>query len=385
VDVSPTAAVQRAVAQVAAALPGARAEVAFLFLAREHAGAAEEALAAVRAGLGSPVVVGCGAGGVLGAGREYERTPAVSLLVGASPGMEARAFHVTDDGLPDLDGPQDAWHRATGAPPSASPGFVLVADPYTIRADALVAGLDFAYPGAVTVGGLASGASRPGEQVLFAGDRVERSGAVGVAVSGGVTLEPAVAQGCRPIGPAMRITRCEGQLLREVDRGTPLQALQSIWDGAAERDRHLIRSALFLGFATDPLSADDDGPWLVRNLQGVHGESGGLVVGEPLRVGRRVRFHVRDRVTSAEDVTRTLRRAGGAVPPEGALLFASLGRGTHLYGAPDHDSRAFRARFGDVPIAGFFCNGEIGPVGGETHLFGYTSSFGLLRRRDAAP
>jgi small ligand-binding sensory domain FIST len=377
-DPDASAAADRLVADVSGALPGGRADVAFLFVGRPHAGRAEDVLRRVRAALGDPVVVGCTAGGVIGGGREHEAAPALSLLAGRAPGTALHPFAFPDAALPDADAGPAAWHALVGAPPAANPSFVVVADPTTTRADALLRGLDFAYPGSVKVGGLASGADRPGGQALFAGDRVERSGVVGVAFSGALGLSPAVAQGCRPIGPAGRITDCEGNLLRRIDGATAVEALRSALAGASERDRALARTSLFLGFETDPFGAQDDA-WLVRNIAGAD-RAGGLWVGEALRVGRRVRFQVRDRVSSSEDLERTLEHAQGeGEPPEAALLFSCLGRGMPLYGTPDHDSRTFRARFGDVPIGGFFCAGEIGPVGGSTYLHGYTSSFGLLR------
>jgi small ligand-binding sensory domain FIST len=372
-------AADRLVADVAAHLPGGRADLAFLFVGRPHAGRAEEVLRRVRKGLGDPFVAGCTAGGVIGGGREHEGAPAISLLAGTTDGTRVQGFAFPDAALPDADAGPAAWHALVGASPASNPSFVVIADPTTARADALLRGLDFAYPAAVKVGGLASGADRPGGQALFAGDRVERSGVVGVALTGALGLSPAVAQGCRSIGPPGRISDCDGNLLRRIDGATAVDALRSALAGASERDRVLARTSLFLGFETDPFGADDDA-WLVRNIAGGDGH-GGIYVGEALRVGRRVRFQVRDRVTSAEDLDRTLGRAHDEGPaPEAALLFSCLGRGMPLYGTPDHDSRAFRARFGDVPLGGFFCNGEIGPVGGTTFLHGYTSSFGLLRR-----
>jgi small ligand-binding sensory domain FIST len=94
-----------------------------------------------------------------------------------------------------------------------------------------------------------------------------------------------------------------------------------------------------------------------------------------------VRFHVRDAEASAQDLQQLLNRyrAERSEPdPRGALLFSCLGRGIHLYGHPNHDTDCFRDRVGDVPLGGFFCNGEIGPVGGATHLHGYTSAFGIF-------
>jgi small ligand-binding sensory domain FIST len=232
----------------------------------------------------------------------------------------------------------------------------------------------------VKVGGLASAAHREGEQVLFHGDRVWREGAVGVALMGNVEVVPAVAQGCRGVGAPMRITACEGHLLTGLDGIPVLDALQRTFQDASERDRRLAGQALFLGFEMDPLEATREGPWLIRNLLGVDQETNGLYVGEPLRPGRRVRFHVRDRDASHEDLDRILAAAGA--DPAAALLFSCLGRGRHLYGEPDHDSALFDRHFSGTPLGGFFCSGEIGPVGAGTHLHGYTSSFGLIRPRD---
>ena len=64
-----------------------------------------------------------------------------------------------------------------------------------------------------------------------------------------------------------------------------------------------------------------------------------------------------------------------------AFMFQCNGRGTNLFGAEGHDARVFREGLGDIPLAGFFCNGEIGPVGEVTYIHGYTSSIGILRPR----
>jgi small ligand-binding sensory domain FIST len=381
-DASFEGAIDRATAPLPDAL-GGRADVAFVFLGEAHAARAREVPDRIAAALGAPVLLGCTAGGVVGGGREFEGVPAVSVLAGRTPGARWRPFHIPDGRMPDLDGAREPWIAAVGSPPDACGGILLVTDPFSVRCEAFVAGLDFAYPEVVKAGGLASGASRPGSQVLFVGDRAVGEGAVGVAIEGSLRLTAAVAQGCRPIGPSMRITGCEGTLLKEVDGSAAMRTLSVLWEGSDERQRALMRTSLLIGFETDPFDGSDDGPWLIRNIQGAHSESGGIFVGEPLRTGRRVRFHVRDRVTSAEDLTRTLHRAATSREPrpEAALLFSCLGRGMHLFGAPDHDSRAFRDRFGAVPLGGFFCSGEIGPVGSSTHLHGYTSSFGLLRPR----
>ena len=187
------------------------------------------------------------------------------------------------------------------------------------------------------------------------GDRVVRQGAVGLVLAGDVTLVPAVAQGCRPIGPVLTVTKCDDNLVRELDGGPAIDAAHRVLRGASERDRELARaSALFLGLETDPFDDAEERHWLVRNILGRERDGGGLYVGERMRPGRRVRFHVRDAVSSAEDLERTLMEAhdGPGAACRGALLFSCLGRGMGLYGVPDHDTRAFHARFPGVPRRG---------------------------------
>ena len=129
------------------------------------------------------------------------------------------------------------------------------------------------------------------------------------------------------------------------------------------------------------------GDFLIRNLMGVDQKSGALSVGTMLRTGQLVQFHLRDKIMSAEDLNQLLSKhneQAKAHPASGALMFSCMGRGQGLYGEADHDSRIFKNKMGDVPMGGFFCNGEIGPVGNATFLHGYTSSFGIFSPRDSA-
>ncbi|MHC5011983.1 MAG: FIST N-terminal domain-containing protein, partial [Planctomycetota bacterium] len=215
----------RASARVREDLGEGPIDLAFVFLGAQHRHEAEGLPGLLTDAFGDAQIVGCTAGGVIGGGREYENAPAVSILAGRLPGVGVHAFSCRERDLPDPDASPAAWHEVLGVSPSDAPTFVLVADPFSMRADALIAGLDFAYPGSVTVGGLASGGSRPGEQVLFHGDRVLREGAVGVALMGDVEMAPAVAQGCRPIGRPLRITACRDHLLLSLDGVPVLDAL----------------------------------------------------------------------------------------------------------------------------------------------------------------
>jgi small ligand-binding sensory domain FIST len=327
-------------------------------------------------------LLGCSAGGVIGGGHEVEGRAALSITAAHLPGVALAPFRLGPGSLPDDDASPRAWATCAGVPVDPISHFLLIADPFSCPTPQLIAGLDYAYPASVKIGGLASGARRAGENMLYSDDVLERSGMVGVAMQGDITISTIVAQGCRPVGEPLRLTRAQGPLLAEMENHPALDILQNVLGGLSARDRELARQALFLGIGPSESTAPPrPGDYLIRNIVGADTDSGALVVGESLRSGQIVRFHIRDAAASADDLELMLDRFAtdearrGA---RGALLFACLGRGIGLYGRPDHDTDAFRSHLGQVPLGGFFCNGEIGPVRGSTRLHGYTSAFGIF-------
>src|ERR687897_997187 len=272
--------------------------------------------------LGPGTFLGCSGGGVIGGGEEIERAPAVTLVAAQLPDVRLTPFHVTDP-LPDLDGPPDAWERLVGVRVHEEPQFVLLADPFSVRAEALLAGLDYAFPNSPKIGGLASGATSPGLNALFLDNELSTEGAVGVALCGNVAIDTVVAQGCRPIGGLMRVTRCDGNFLYELDDRPVLEVLQELFTALDERDRRLAGSALFVGVLMDEFREEPQvGDFLIRNLIGV----------DPTRGA----------VASAEDLNAMLTGYEKTLPEtrtlSGALLFSCLGRGEGLYGRPNFDS-----------------------------------------------
>jgi small ligand-binding sensory domain FIST len=380
------AAAREVIDHVGAALQGARPDLLVAFVSTQHAGAWGD-LPRLLAPLGARVVLGCSAGGVIGGGHEIEGRAGLAVGAAVLPGVELAPFHVESDGLPSLDEPERwrALEGQLGGAPSTEPTHVLVlADPFTCEVESLLAGWDRHHAGGRTFGGLASGGSTPGQNVLLEGATVHRSGAVAVAMRGDLTVETIVAQGCRPIGEPMFVTAAEGQLIRSLDGEPAATALRGLYEQLDGRDQELFRHSLFLGVVMR--AARDryaQGDFLIRNIVGLDRDSGGLVVGAAPQAGGVVQFHLRDATTSAEDLEAhladTVSTAGSR--PAGGFLFSCLGRGAQLYGAPDHDSDAFRRHFGDVPLAGFFCNGEVGPVQGTTFVHGYTSAFALFAPR----
>ena len=336
--------------------------------------------------LGAEHTFGCSGGGIIGAGMEVEQRPALSITAAALPGVDIEAFHLEGDNLPDLDAGPDKWQELVRVTGEQRPQFVLLADPFSFPVQNLIMGLDFAFPQAAKIGGLASGAQRPGDNALFLDGEVHGSGAIGLALHGNITVDTVVAQGCRPIGEPMRITSSHRNVLAELNGQPPMAVLQDLFRSLSERDRQLMGHSLFLGVVMDEfLDTPQQGDFLIRNVVGMDQRTGSLAIGEMLKEGQLVQFHLRDAETSAQDLTFVLERYAAdnrenEVP--GALLFSCLGRGEYLYGRPNHDTEIFQEKLGRVPLGGFFCNGEIGPVGGTTFLHGYTSSFGLFRSRE---
>ena len=359
------------------------ADLTIVFLSAHHAAEQDRLPELLERRLGSAPTIGCSAAGVIGAGHEVENSPGLAVTTALLPGAMAVPFHVEDEDIPDGDAPPEAWESLVGTRSSSEPGFILLTDPFSISAERLVEGLDYAFPSSSKVGGMASGASGPGKNALYAGNQVHSSGAVGVALHGNIKVDTIVAQGCRPIGEPMQVTACDRNILHELDGQKSLEVLGGVFRSLNERDQQLARHSLFLGVVMDPLNEDPQlGDFLIRNLVGADHKQGILSVSEMLREGQTVQFHLRDAETSALDLNAMLSRYAAETPlyeETGALLFSCLGRGSHLYGRPDHDTDMFRERVNTMPLTGFFCNGEIGPVGGSTFIHGYTSSFAILR------
>lgn len=386
-DASIEAAVGEAVASAMSSLGASRADLVVAFVSAPFAEEYDKVPGLVRAATGGGVLIGCSAGGVIGGGSEIEHAPAVAIALADLPGVDITPFHIDGQSVPQ-DADRDGWERAVRCPLGEAPSIVVLPDPFSCPADRVLAGLDVAYPGGAKIGGLASGSQRPGGNRLYLGPNSYASGAVGIALTGNLRVDTVVAQGCRPIGEPMFVTGCRDNLLIELDGRPAVDVLRGLYETLPAHDREVFRHSLFLGLVmNEKRQSYGHGDFLVRNLLGIGEDSRAIAVGAMLHENLVVQFHLRDRRTSAADLDAMLERYAAGVrgrPPSGALLFSCLGRGAGLYGEADHDSRAFRSHVGEVPLGGFFCNGEIGQVQGRTFLHGYTSAFGMFGPRDDA-
>lgn len=359
-------------------------DLAIVFISSHHLSDPNRIPNLLQQKLKSKHVVGCSAGGVIGGGKEIEQRPGISVTCGHLPEVKLTPFHINNEDLPDLDASPESWENITRTFAENDPQFIILSDPFTIQSENLLMGLDYAFPKSVKIGGLASGNREHGGNVLILDSDVYEQGALGIALEGKIRIDTIVAQGCRPIGRTMRITRSHQNILMELDGQPPLVTLKDLFPTLNDRDQTLAQHSLFLGMVMDEFEDNPNlGDFLIRNIIGMDSNSGALAIGEMLREGQLAQFHLRDAQTSSDELSALLTkyRAGSSVTPEtaGALLFSCQGRGLYLYGHADHDTGLFHDTIGEVPLGGFFCNGEIGPVMGTTYLHGYTSSLGVLR------
>jgi len=367
--------------QVAAAFGETRRDLAVLFLHTSFAPEAVAILESVLIGIRPRHLIGCTGAGIIGVETEVEQKPAMSLLVAELPGVEIRPFQVTQEEIEEAAGPA-FWHFQIGVSERKKPNFILFADPFSIQSTALVQMISAAYCRQPVVGGLASGGLKPGVNRLFLDAEVIEAGAVGLALSGDVELHTMVAQGCKPIGEPFTITKAEKNIILELGGRPPLEVLQEMLPHLSKGDQQLAQKALVLGRVIDEYQEEHRrGDFLIRNLIGHDPQSGALAVGDWVHIGQTVQFQVRDGVCADQDLRDVLgggKRALGGVVPMGSLLFSCLGRGEGMYGARNHDIKLLHEYFGAVPTAGLFCNGEIGPVGGQSFVHGFTSVLGVF-------
>ncbi len=354
-------------------LDGRPVDVALVFPSGGHLSAPKETLEGVHDVLSPAALAGCGAGGVLGDGREVENGTAVAVWAAALDGGGAQAFHadvlrvsegMAISGLPDLEG-------ATAA--------VLLPDPLSFPTDGVLRRLHDYAPGVPVLGGLSS-AHVDGRATLLCDDEVHHNGAVGLRFTD-VEILPCVSQGAAPLGPELTVTAGDGHMIRELAGRPAIEKLREVVDGLEGAQKALVGRGLLMGVVIGGPKAEygpDD--FLVSGLAGADPGSGAITVGATIEPGTVVRLHVRDADSADRELREALalrREALGGARPAGALLCTCNGRGAAMFGASDHDTRVLDEQLG-APAAGFFAAGEIGPVGGRPFVHGFTATVAVF-------
>ena len=357
-------------------LGGASCDLVVTFVSGSHLAAPEATLEGIHEALAPAQLIGCGAGGVIGACREVEEGTGVSVWAAHLDSADATAFHAVVEELGEGTGALGGMPDLAGAA-----GTILLADQATFPTDAVLRFLGETAPAVPLLGGLVSGRTPDGSAALFSGEEVLDGGAVGLRLEG-VEVLPCVSQGATPIGPELTITAAEGNLIAELAGKPALEKLRETIEDLPRADLALVRGGLLMGIVVEANKPEYvQGDFLVRGLVGADPGTGHVAVAAEVRPGQVVRLHARDAASADRDLRDALgvrMRALGGRTPAGALLFSCNSRGRGMFGTADHDAEVVDDGLGGAPAAGFFAAGEIGPVGGQAFLHGFTATVAVF-------
>jgi small ligand-binding sensory domain FIST len=328
-----------------------------------------------------PCLAGCSGVGLISDGNEFEEGADLVLGLYHLPGATLKGFHFDNDAINAMeDAP--SWIQKTGLPPEQVNGWLVFASPFHLNGEAWLRQWNTAYPGIPAVGGLASGDFSAEQCQVYFNGGVHEQGLVAVALCGDVTLETVVSQGCTPIGESWTITRADRNFILRIGNRPAYSVLMETFEGMNEEDRKKSQNNLFVGLAIDEYREElHCGDFLVRNLLGGDPKNGALAVGAYPRTGQTLQFQRRDSETADAELSALLAQSRtqlGGRPIYGGCLTVCNGRGSRLFGTPNHDAGLVQDQLGSTAITGFFGHGELGPVARQNFLHGYTASLGLF-------
>lgn len=371
------AAVEDVCAQVASQLD-AKPDLALIFISPHHGDDLRQIAAKVVDRTAAAHLIGCTGESVVAGDREVERQPAIALWLASMPGVSVETAHLERFPTPQGDDVSGWPQPLLGDWPDGA-SLIALGEPYSFPINVLLEQFNHQHGGVPIIGGMASGGSRPGENHLLLDGEQFDEGAVVARLHGPLRLTTVVSQGCRPIGEHFIITKARENIILELGGRSPMDRLREVFEELSEHEQDLVQHSLHVGKVIDEYrDSFDRGDFLVRSCLGHDPESGAIAVGDSVRVGQTIQFHVRD-ADSADDDLRTLLADGVAENARAALLFTCNGRGTRLFDEPDHDTSIIRELTGDIPVAGFFAQGELGPIGGRNFIHGFTASVALFQ------
>jgi small ligand-binding sensory domain FIST len=363
-------------------LGGEAPNLAVVFLSADHvsAGAAFVLASQLQRQLETQNIIGCSGESIVATGQEIEGSSAVSLWVARLPGVSIQPMHLSFLRAPE-GGSIVGWPDNLPSDWPAESILLALGDPYSFPVELLLQVVNEEHHGVPVVGGMASAASQPGENLLICGDKSFDEGAVAILLHGPLRVRTLVSQGCRPIGQPFVITKAEQNMILQLGGKPAYERLIEVYQTLATSEQEMVRRGLHVGrVVTEYQERFEQGDFLVRNVVGVDKDTGGIAIGDFVRVGQTVQFHVRDADTADGELRQLLaaaRQQSGS-GPGGGLLFTCNGRGTRLFTEPHHDASAISEAIGEIPLAGFFAAGELGPIGGQNFIHGFTASLALF-------
>ncbi|PYJ08407.1 MAG: hypothetical protein DME25_01605 [Verrucomicrobia bacterium] len=361
-----------------------RISLGLVFMAPRFFPHAKAVLEILRVHAQIPLLVGCSSQGLIAGEEEVEKNAGLSLGLYALPGGDLKAVHFTQQQVEEANGP-GYWHLETGVDPAQTNGWLVFIDPFHLDSESWLKGWNEAYAPRPVLGGLASGDfTEQLTQIYLNGDVFEEGG-VAISFGGDVRLVSVTSQGCTPIGDTWTLTKVEQNIIHEIGNRPAYEVLAETFNGLSTEEQKKARGNLFIGLVVNEYLDDfHRGDFLIRNLLGADPRSGSIAVGALPRLGQTIQFQRRSAAAATEDMNELLARTKkklGEAPIYGGCLCCCNGRGQSLFRQPNHDAQMVQQRLGPLGLTGFFCNGEIGPVGEKNFLHGYTASLALFVKK----
>jgi small ligand-binding sensory domain FIST len=356
-------------------------DLGLVFMTPKFFAHAKQVLEILRVHAKIPLLAGCSSQSLICGGEELEENPGIALALYSLPGTKLQATHFIQEQVEEATS-APYWHSETGVEPDATNGWLVFADPFHLDSEAWLRSWNEAYARLPILGGLASGDfAEQRTQVYLNGDVFEEGG-VAVSVGGDVKLAGVISQGCTPIGETWTLTKVEQNIIHQIGNRPAYEVLTETFKNLPAAEQNVARGNLFIGLVVNEyLDEFHRGDFLIRNLLGADPQTGSIAIGALPRAGQTVQFQRRSSAAAMEDMEELLERAKKQLSGEkiyGACLCSCNGRGQNLFGRPHHDANSVQKQFGPLGLAGFFCNGEIGPIGEKNFLHGYTASVALF-------
>lgn len=370
--------------QLRGQLNAPRPSLGLVFMAPKFFPHARQVLEILQVHARVPLLAGCSSQGLIVGNQELEDHPGLILGLYALPGAELKAFHFTQAQVEEANGP-GYWRLEAGLEPTQTHGWLAFIDPFHLDSESWLKGWNEAYAPLPVLGGLASGDFREQRTQVYLNGEVFEEGGVAVSVGGDVWLHGLTSQGCTPIGETWTLTKVEQNIIHEIGNRPAYQVLAETFGQLTPEEQRRARGNLFIGLVVNEyLEEFHRGDFLIRNLLGADPRSGSIAVGALPRMGQTIQFQKQSAAAATEDLEELLARTRSELDKAvlyGGCLCCCNGRGKHLFGQPNHDAQLVQDRLGPLGLTGFFCNGEIGPVGQKNFLHGYTASLALFVKR----
>lgn len=357
---------------------GGQPTCGFLFVSADWLPQIGEVLDLIRLHGRTPLLIGTVGAGLIGTGKEVEGASGMSLLLVRLPDAKLTPFLFSAAQIEESTGPAQ-WQTVTGLAPEDVDAWIILANPATPGLEQWLAEWNVAYPHVPSIGGLASGVRENGEHLLILDGTAADAAVLALAVKG-MKIRTIVSQGCKPVGEPFTITRAEENLVYAMGSRPAYQVLSETFNALSDDEKERARGNLFAGLAASEYVAElKRGDFLVRNLLGADPQTGAVAIGARARSGQTLQYQLRDKITAHADLVELAQFNGGdGGEPFASLVFSCNGRGRSFFGVPNHDAATLAEIFGPLASAGFFCSGEIGPIGHSSYLHGYTASVALF-------